>query len=669
MTRFTTILEKRLSEKLQESRHFIEQVACSTPDILYVLSLEKLKTAFINQRGIDVLGFDHDLLETVHPEDFSKRMAHFAACKHLMDEDVKEIDIRMRVKDGTWHWFRVRDIAFKRHPDSTVAQIIGIAHDIHEEKLAEDALIQSVAFTERIANATPDILYVFDLEEKKIVFTNDGTIQHLGVNKKYIYDNGANIFSEALHPEDFGKRMAHLESCASLKDNEVKVIDVRLRAACGEWRWFRIRDAAFRRNELGRVTQTVGSAHDIHEEKVANEALEKSRQLLQATFDASLDTIQVFKAARDDKGDIVDFEWVYYNRLLLTNAPATGHRLLEKHPYVRVSGLADKLRDVVETGNPARTEWVLPVGGEKKWYNISVVKLNDGVVVTAEDITEKKQREELIRLHYEIDRQAGQLANLGSWELNLDTGALVWGDNMFRLLNHEPGSLEPSIDALIKSAHPEDRELLRNETARVISLPDGPLPVFHYRVLNRDGSIKYLRSLRKILTTTLGRKVIGTVQDITTYKRTEEELRKNAHFVKQITELTPDVINVFDFTLDRHIYINHELKDILGIPSETICRTDPTDLVFLLHPDDVKTSAAFVEALRNAGDGEIIEYIYRLRDVSGGWRWFHARGKVFARNEKGEVTQYMSVNQDITAREKSKEKPKSRSSLWSKKKA
>ena len=58
-----------------------------------------------------------------------------------------------------------------------------------------------------------------------------------------------------------------------------------------------------------------------------------------------------------------------------------------------------------------------------------------------------------------------------------------------------------------------------------------------------------------------------------------------------------------------------------------------------------------------------------LRDVSGGWRWFHARGKVFARNEKGEVTQYMSVNQDITAQEKAKEKPKSRSSLWSKKKA
>ncbi len=669
MTRFTTILEKRLSEKLQESRHFIEQVACSTPDILYVLSLEKLKTAFINQRGIDVLGFDHDLLETVHPEDFSKRMAHFVACKQLMDEDVKEIDIRMRVKDGTWHWFRVRDIPFKRHPDSTVAQIIGIAHDIHEEKLAEDALVQSVEFTERIANATPDILYVFDLEEKKIVFTNDGTLQHLGVNKRHIYDNGANIFSEALHPEDFGKRMAHLESCASLEDNEVKAIDVRLRAACGEWRWFRIRDAVFRRNELGKVTQTVGSAHDIHEEKVANEALEKSRQLLQATFDASLDTIQVFKAVRDGNGQIIDFEWLYYNRLLLTSAPATGHRLLEKHPYVQVSGLADKLCGVVETGNPARLEWVLPVGGEKKWYDISVVKLNDGIIITAEDITEKKQREELSRLHYEIDRQIEQLANLGNWELNLETGKLVWGDNLFRLFNHEPGSFEPTQEAFINSIHPGDRDQVKQITSELSSMPDGPLPVMNYRVLNKDGSVKYLRSMRKIVSTALGKKVIGTVQDITSYELAGQKLRENAHFTRQITELTPDVINIFDLTLGRHIYINHELKDILGIPSETISRTDPADLVVLLHPDDVKTSAAFVEALRNAGDGEIIEYTYRLRDVSGGWRWFHARGKVFARNEKGEVTQYMSVNQDITAQEKAKEKPKSRSSLWSKKKA
>jgi PAS domain S-box-containing protein len=234
---------------LQESRHFIEQVACSTPDILYVLSLEKLKTAFINQRGIDLLGFDHDLLETVHPEDFTRRMTHLAACKQLMDEDVKEIDIRMRVKDGSWHWFRIRDIAFKRHADSSVAQIIGIAHDIHEEKLAEEALIQSVQFTEQITNATPDILYVLDLEEKKIVFTNDSATGHLGLSKKHIYDNGPDIFREVIHPDDYDRRMAHIESCATLRENEVKVIDVRLKSASGEWRWFRTRDSAFRRND------------------------------------------------------------------------------------------------------------------------------------------------------------------------------------------------------------------------------------------------------------------------------------------------------------------------------------------------------------------------------------------------------------------------------------
>lgn len=128
------------SFKLQESRRFIHQMSQCTSDILYVLDLEKMKVIFINERAADILGYKNIFLESINPSDSLIRMKHLEACEKLNDDEVKEIEVRLKVKDGNWRWFKIRDVAFKRNTNEIVYQILGFAKDIHEQKLAERAL-------------------------------------------------------------------------------------------------------------------------------------------------------------------------------------------------------------------------------------------------------------------------------------------------------------------------------------------------------------------------------------------------------------------------------------------------------------------------------------------------------------------------------------------------
>ena len=52
----------------------------------------------------------------------------------------------MKIADGSWNWFRIRDKIFKRKPDGSVSQIIGIAQDIHQQKTADERLSKAHGF-------------------------------------------------------------------------------------------------------------------------------------------------------------------------------------------------------------------------------------------------------------------------------------------------------------------------------------------------------------------------------------------------------------------------------------------------------------------------------------------------------------------------------------------
>ena len=88
----------------------------------------------------DQIASGSDFLELVHPED---RPRLEQAIRRLLkaDEEILSVDIRCLSPRGEVRWLAERAVAM-RDPQGHVQRIIGVAHDITERKIAENALFQ-----------------------------------------------------------------------------------------------------------------------------------------------------------------------------------------------------------------------------------------------------------------------------------------------------------------------------------------------------------------------------------------------------------------------------------------------------------------------------------------------------------------------------------------------
>ncbi|PKV75956.1 PAS domain-containing protein [Pontibacter ramchanderi] len=149
--------------------------------------------------------------------------------------------------------------------------------------------------------------------------------------------------------------------------------------------------------------------YGITERKKAEEALVQSKELIQTVFDVSLNPIAYHKAVRDASGKIADFEFQLVNKAASKYAVSdhSGKRYSEALPVIRDTIIFKKYCEVVETGRKLDNEVQINLKGKDLWFHLQGVKMDDGLVATAVDITERKKSEqEILRLKDEVAQKA-----------------------------------------------------------------------------------------------------------------------------------------------------------------------------------------------------------------------------------------------------------------------
>ncbi len=138
----------------------------------------------------------------------------------------------------------------------------------------------------------------------------------------------------------------------------------------------------------------IMNTKDITEQKKTAHSLQENRELLKATIDSSADMIQVFKAVRNEEGEIVDFVWILNNLASeKVYGDVIGKSLLALNPGVVQEGIFDTFKRVVQTGQSDKSERHYVHEQFKGWYYQSTVKLDDGVATTTTDISKLKKAE------------------------------------------------------------------------------------------------------------------------------------------------------------------------------------------------------------------------------------------------------------------------------------
>ncbi|MCF7995554.1 MAG: PAS domain S-box protein, partial [Chromatiaceae bacterium] len=91
--------------------------------------------------------------------------------------------------------------------------------------------------------------------------------------------------------------------------------------------------------------------------------------------------------------------------------------------------------------------------GDGEWRSLawSAVAAPDTgrIYAIAHDVTLQEQATQALRANEQRLHDAERLGGLGSWELDLKTEQLFWSDQIYRLLGHEPGKIEPSYHSFL----------------------------------------------------------------------------------------------------------------------------------------------------------------------------------------------------------------------------
>lgn len=138
-----------------------------------------------------------------------------------------------------------------------------------------------------------------------------------------------------------------------------------------------------------------------------------AQRTIQNILDHSLDGIMAFSSVRDEQGEIVDFQWLLANFISAQTlgrgkGDLAGKRLLDVVPDAKKSGLFQIYKGVVDTSVSQQFEREFDFSGEVRWFYMAAVKLDDGLIVTYTDVTEKNVAESRLTQYAEELKRSNQ---------------------------------------------------------------------------------------------------------------------------------------------------------------------------------------------------------------------------------------------------------------------
>ena len=263
-----------------------------------------------------------------------------------------------------------------------------------------------------------------------------------------------------------------------------------------------------------------------------------------------------------------------------------------------------------------------------KWYGSSI------------DIEERKQTE-----FYLAEGQ--RLAHTGSWAFN-SAGFDYWSSELFQIYGLDAKGRPPTLEEYLGLVHPEDRQFVSQKIQKV--LVDHSGFDFTKRIVRPDGSIRHVRCVgvpRADGEDFQG--FVGTGIDVTDQEELTRDLRKSEMEVRQILDLTPQLVVVYGPGQER-LYANRPALDYFG---STLDEWRQESFGNAVHPDDL-------ERLRAAADRPLMidspyEMEIRLRRADGRYRWFLTRYNPL-RDEQGKVMRWYAAATDIEDRKRAEER-------------
>ena len=338
----------------------------------------------------------------------------------------------------------------------------------------------------------------------------------------------------------------------------------------------------------------TGSSTDAPEHERVSEALRRQRQ----EQEIILDSMPALVWYKDRENRIVRANRAAAQAIGKTPAELAGASTYDLYPDQADHYYDDDL-EVINSGQPKLgiIETLRVASGEQRWLRTDKIPYRDehgeiaGVIVFAVDITEHKRAEAALErtrdeLEQRVQERTAELAglvenlrgeiserrqveerlalalwatDLGLWDWNVTTDAVVYDRRWAELLGYRPDEIEPHLRNWQSRVHPHDLPVVMKVLLDHVRDRRTPYYEAEHRVRTRSGEYRWI--LARGQTAEFGpdgqaTRVTGTFRDITARKRVEEQMRRQQSELAHVLR----VQTVDSMTAE----IAHEINQPLG---------------------------------------------------------------------------------------------------------
>jgi PAS domain S-box-containing protein len=368
-------------------------------------------------------------------------------------------------------------------------------------------------FITRILDASPDLIYIYDIAEGRNVYANREIVNFLGYTAEQIKAFGSSLMQTILHPDDAMAVARHHAAFATIGDNEALEIEYRMRHADGRYRWLRSREVLFSHDTHGMGSQILGIAEDITSRKLFMKALQESEEKFREYIEQAPDGVFVTdKTGRFVEANKASLDITGYDKEELLTL--TIHDLLAEES--QEEGMAH-LKKLLLTGKASSDLFHRHKNGLKICLTISAIKISDEKILGfAKDITQRIRTEKKLKESEERYRTLIEQASDGIF-LSDDDGKFI--------------EVNTAGCKLLGYSHEEILRLTLRDVVKATA--DSPLSIKKLRegksvlrereLICKDGTLVTVEINAKKIAAGLFQ---GIARDITDRKRMEEGLRK-----------------------------------------------------------------------------------------------------------------------------------------------
>lgn len=522
-------------------------------------------------------------------------------------------------------------------------------HDITDRKKAELALEERERLFSAIAETTPALIYVYDMETQSNVYANAGIEQILGYSPRQVRATGDQVFARLIHPDDLPAVIEFQSRVMSIADGEILEIEYRMKDSNGQWHDLHSYERAFMRNANGSLKQKLGVAMDVTERKRVDEKLRISEERFSKAFFISPAGITITRIA---DGKFVDANDSFLQLFEFSRAEVIGHTSTELNmwtPEERKKLIQQQLASggLRDFELQARSK----SGGIKNiLFSSKPIELEGEThhITTMIDITERKRAAEELKSNERRFRAVVENA----WDTVLFVSpegiATYVSPSIERVLGYSSSEIIGRNG--FELVHPEDLAQAQAMTAHELAHPAQAF-TFELRMLHKNGDWRTLEiSAASYLHDAAVGAIVANMRDITERKRAEEQLRESETKFRQIAENIENVLWFSNLAENRMAYISPAYEKVWGNTCESLYR-EPRSFLENMLAEDLEV---VTDSLNQQLVGLKTDVTYRIQNPEKGMRWIRDRGFPLV-DATGKVSNVVGIAEDITERKQAEE--------------